>query len=480
MFDNCFLIEDPASYASPMLNHVKTSQVLVVSAFLSLLFLSQASAEESRADFVKKMELVHQGMSAEQVTAILGKPDDIVTPYDPGDNYGDDWELWGYGADGHLSFPTLGVVRLVKGKVNYIRGDRGAPPAGNVISEAELRTALRQIHAADESNPLSMIRVVNRLLPMGKEKILAALSEHERVSSLSGFDGYESFLLLRLLFQVPSPPGYMPEMRVGGPEPEGPKDKTILPLFPAALIDEVPIYLVYGYVLAGQAEPVEFHIDYFRKNGVLRTRPLRPTDDPLGVLPKLEASPGWLYGFDPMENDRGKGYIANQLLRLVATVYRAELNPDGECSDFYTGGHFDQRRWNAIVKAVADLHIHWDASQNHYVFSDGSSLPELPKPNYRRVIWETPELGDNTCLILERLNAKWIRVTQTLDLEGHLRVHPVLTFHAVDGGNRALYSVTIPGSSGEFETEFPVTAGEQIRAELSFRGKTRLSPTSVP
>src|SRR5262249_49322939 len=150
----------------------------------------------------------------------LGKPDDVKTRTDPGgiSRRSRIREIWRYGTDGHLSFATLGWVSIdTDGKVQYVVGGRGQPPDPAVLPEAELRPLLRLIHTAPsyndgyDYNPRAVIQIVNALQALGKEKALAAIDEFLRVSP--GREGV--FLVLRVLFDVPSDPGHMPHMFVG-------------------------------------------------------------------------------------------------------------------------------------------------------------------------------------------------------------------------------------------------------------------------
>jgi len=111
--------------------------------------------------------------------------------------------------------------------------------------------------------------------------------------------------VLRVLFDVPDDPGYMPHIYVGAPYPKKPEDPKSVPRFPVLLLDDVPLMLVSGYLLAGEAEHVESHVDYFRKNGRLRAKPLAPTNDPLGVYDQFERSFLWVFTADGSSGDGG-------------------------------------------------------------------------------------------------------------------------------------------------------------------------------
>jgi hypothetical protein len=64
-------------------------------------------------------------------------------------------------------------------------------------------------------------------------------------------------------------------MRLGGASLSAPPAPA-LPRFPVMLVDDVPVMLIGGYMLGGMAEPVTAHLEYYRKNGKLRTAPLAP------------------------------------------------------------------------------------------------------------------------------------------------------------------------------------------------------------
>ena len=101
----------------------------------------------ARQRFARAMATVEVGMAKEQVLTILGKPDDIQTQDDPKGIYtvGTD-EIWRYGADGHLTFPTLGCVYIDEsGHVQYIFGGKGQPPSPWMFDEGTLRDLLQII-----------------------------------------------------------------------------------------------------------------------------------------------------------------------------------------------------------------------------------------------------------------------------------------------------------------------------------------------
>jgi hypothetical protein len=74
-------------------------------------FICQAQAPQARTrrQFAALVSRVSPEIFREEVEAILGKPDDIITKYDAaGIRSVETGETWRYGANGHLTTATLG------------------------------------------------------------------------------------------------------------------------------------------------------------------------------------------------------------------------------------------------------------------------------------------------------------------------------------------------------------------------------------
>ena len=238
----------------------------------------------SRRDFAKAMSKVEIGMTEKEIISLLGKPDDIQTRYDAGGiSSARTKEIWRYGTNGHLTFPTLGSVYIDNaGQAQYVHGG-GESIDPKMFSEAELRQLLRLIDQGphlygDSYDPLRVIRIVNALQPLGKEKALAAIDEYLHVSSHFHDRGREGVsLVLRVLFDVPADSGHFPELRAGGPVPAcEPKDPKQVPRFPILLEKDVPLLLISSYNIGGEPPQPEQDIKWFREKGTIRQRPLAP------------------------------------------------------------------------------------------------------------------------------------------------------------------------------------------------------------
>ena len=371
------------------------------------------SVHSPRLRFTRSLSQIEKGMAAQQVLALLGPPEDIRTLNDPGgiSTIGTK-EIWRYGTSGHLTIATLGQIYVDQdSRVQYICG-KGEPPPEGLFEEEELR---RFLIALDEVpsyqagrffNPRALIVAVNLLQPLGKERALAAIAEYLRVACELQADARKgAFLVLRVLFEVPEDTGYMPPMRVGVPGPPAPNDPKLLPRFPITIEGDIPFLLIDGYCLAGFPQPPEEHVKYFREHGKLRVGPLVPTVSPLEAIERFARSPRWIYGGTNKfwNNARGHEHLAEQLLRLLNTVYRVEPGLFGELLPW--GPEAAERR-DRILKDIAQLRMRWDETVDRYVFLDGSSLPESERKIYRRQYWN-PALMLCLPWVMRMLSSIW-------------------------------------------------------------------------
>jgi hypothetical protein len=330
-----------------------------------------------RAEFLRALARVEPGMLDTEVRRLLGPPGDIRTARDPGGIAATRTvEVWRYGTRGHLTFATLGTVHIQADRtVQYVFGGRGAPPPSGRFAESELRRLLRVLDEvpsySEDPDPLPLIRAVNALVPLGKDRALAAIDEYLRVSSSFDDPGRDGvFLVVRTLFEVPADPGHLPVMMVGAPSPPAPVDPKALPRFPIAIIDDIPLRVVTGYSLAGHPESPESHLTWYRQHGVLRTRPLAPTLTPMTTLSTVAGTAGTpLLRTAGLDQDGGRRLLLAQGLRLLVTVFRGELAP---------GADLDTE-WQRLRAEFAERALAWDAAAGHYTLADGSVLVTAPQ-----------------------------------------------------------------------------------------------------
>jgi hypothetical protein len=222
-------------------------------------------AQGDRFRFASAMSHVDEGTSRDEVLSLLGPPDDIRTLADKdadADQHAgllyETTEMWCYGTDRHLGFPTLGHLYFTElGIVHH----HHAPtmPVVEVLRlfpEEELRGLLRLLDQApppssDRFQPRLLVQIVNRLQPLGKDKVLAAVTEYLRIAPYYGFAHARPglFLVLRVLFDLPDGMSDYPVMHIGSPTPPPPTDGTSIPRFPLTLSGDIPLLLVCGYCL---------------------------------------------------------------------------------------------------------------------------------------------------------------------------------------------------------------------------------------
>jgi hypothetical protein len=305
----------------------------------------------TRQEFAKRLSKLHYRDSKEKVVLLLGKPDDIR--YEPSTDPNAPYEVWCYGTEGRGSFAMLGGLHFRRGTVLWVAGGKGQPPPVSVISENELRAGMRILHAGPNSpfnhDPLRIIRVTNYLQPLRKSKALAIIGEYARVRD-DDTDETWLFFLLRTLFDVPSPPGYMPDMHIGALDPSPPEDRTRAPRFPVVIIDDVPFSMLDGAMGAGTPQPVSEHVEYFQKHGTFRGSKLRPADDPYPSFKKLLKSAEWRVVHDPIYEEFYARRVLPQVLSLVRTAYTPPKPRDyvklSDYDRYHDGFRATGARWN--------------------------------------------------------------------------------------------------------------------------------------
>jgi thiol-disulfide isomerase/thioredoxin len=374
--------------------------IVVSAAFVISAAVSPANEPpRDRRAFTQALNKIKNGMPEAEVIAIVGRPDDIGNKKEA--NLGHTLEIWRYGTSGHKKPATLGQIWIdVDHRVQLIAG-QGTPPPEGLFTESELRRILAALHDlpglnGGRYNPRPVIRAVNLLQPLGKEKALAAIEDFLRVFpfEMTDHDARDGvFVVLRTLFEVPTGPtvfpyefkstgGSMPPIVVGAGTP-GPDDEKLLPRFPIAIEGDIPFCLEEGYVPGDIAEPPESHVSYFRKYGKLRAKPLSPTARPVEALLAFEKSPRWYFKRIRSRalNDydqRERFVLGNQVMRLLDTVYQVTPNCDGKALGFDSDEQNQQ-----ILNHASTLVLRWDAKESKYTLLDGASLGPLPRYQFQ-------------------------------------------------------------------------------------------------
>ena len=481
-------------------------------AFAASISTAKEPPRDRRA-FAREMGKIKEGMPQAEVIKILGPPDDVLTRKDV-QGLNDALEIWRYGASGHMKPATLAQISIDgEHRAQSIYG-LGAPPPEGMFTEPELRRILEALSdvpglIGSQYSPRSVIRAVNLLQPLGKERALAAIEEFLRVSApfTEGKAREGLFVVLRTLFEVPtgqtefpyemkSTPGYMPPILAGSPYPEEPNDKRLLPRFPVAIEGDIPFYLVSIYEIGGVPDFPDSHVSYFRKFGKLRAKPLLPTARPVLALEAFEKSPRWYFkGKQFGAHDRHERILlGNQLMRLLNTVDQVEPNPSGQPFD-------SDEKIQKFLHHAATLAIRWDAHESKYTFLDGTSLVP-PDPNrYSLQLWTPKVAGLNIEFTAKRASRRYVNLEleETAKLgnptpRGILRVFDVKTpqkpLYEFKVGEPASVAqgvsevhVEVTDSQSSFQntgTTVEFEEGQKIRAVLVVGEKSFESPVFEP
>jgi hypothetical protein len=462
------------------------------SLLLLLLVSSFAPAAEpagnlrSRQEFAQKMDKIKEDMSMAEVRALLGPPDDIQDDRDPG-NVFDQCQIWRYGTSGHLTTATLGAVGFDRdGRVTYEVFGTGKPKAEGLFTEQELRRLLTILdnvtpyHSANY-NPLTVIRAVNALQPLSKEKVLAVIEEFVRVIEPQGFEHGDVCSVLRVLFDVPDDPG-MPDMFAGARSPE---NKKLLPRYPICTEGDIPFLLTDARDLDhGFGPPPNSleHVDYFRRHGRLRARPLQPTDKPWDALTAFEKSPRWK-AIAKRDQEDQLFLLQYQMLTLLDSVY--QFGPDR--SRVFPWGPKGAAQRQKTLSDVASLKIHWNPSENRYTFLDGKSLPPRPVKVYRREVWIPEVPGRRVKFSLARESSRDVSV-EIMERGKSPRSKLVFKLYNVGDGHKSIGEFRQGEGNGGLQVDGSVyetysmslPEGVQVKAELLLNNKLQTSPTLKP
>lgn len=414
---------------------------MVALVFAALVLETGHSPPTSRADFVRAMQSIEVGASMREVAERLGSPDDVLAAEDPFYTRGSCDDVWCYGTDGHRSFPTLGRVGFVKGAVASILGATGDPPALETIDEATLRLGMRALYRPPspnedwirEADPLWLVQAANTLIPLGKSRALAVVLEFSRLDGRSGYpQTNDLFFLLRVMFEVPNPPGYMRVPALGYGLSSGPVDQQAMPRFPVAVVDDVPFSLWDFAMMAGSPERIESHVKYFAESCTLRSTRLRPPDDPFLAYQSLVQSSQW-------SASKADDSALRDVLMLVRSVYRPKefrnLRQRVNTSD--------DGRYHA---EFLTSHAHWDEQSQTYVRGDGSVLPDVSPASYRAQRWDCSHGGGSFTAQVIRLDDTTVAMELTPDLSDGMSYHSEYSVCEADGTLRQ-WGATTHGSS---------------------------------
>lgn len=241
-----------------------------------------------------------------------------------------------------------------------------------IAGAPRLSPELQMINAASfwPRNPkggMALVRAVNGLHALGKEKAVTALREYVQLSgeNWNGEDDLDPanietgdhecvFWIIRVLFEPARAGTRIPEPMLGAAQPSPNKeDERLWPLFPVELVDDVPFMLAQGWNLGGRPEHPGAHITWAERYGVLRAQPLRP-GDPLAAAERLASQPKakrlW----------RADEEIKKQAWRMVVDVLPKVVD---DRDDVRT---LSAAQWKSLRDAAVERKLSWDPKEQRY------------------------------------------------------------------------------------------------------------------
>lgn len=367
---------------------------------------AQKITERNRAQFVEAIQRVKPGMSPDEVRRILGEPDDVRTEVDlPPGHWSRPFIDWNYGTSGHNTFPMLGIVSFEDGKVrthsDYIDSDQDdddprpprLPPHEDVIKEPELRQLLAKIHSvvdcfesSSQYDPLPVVQAVNALQSAGTAKAFASLKEYARLRDEPSYGttfGFEC--LLKAVFDtggaIPEPLGLWTDAN----------DLIATPQHPLNIIDGIPFVIAKQGGTTGSPPELLETLHFYEQFGQIRAAQLIPTNRPIEALQKLIVFE-LADSHEPTaehENNVREEYLP-QIRMLIRSAHPLPFDENGKPYAWVVD--CDGVEAPRVQGEIEQLEIRWDATQQVYVRSDGTHVPDAPPLNRPRAYWKPTSL----------------------------------------------------------------------------------------
>lgn len=177
-------------------------------------------------------------------------------------------------------------------------------------------------------NPATLVHAVNGLRQLGQNAALDVLRKYLTVVTGADrrqdfdIDDQRLFLILRLLFTCEAAEQRMPPLLIGAPDFEPAADDDSWPLFPLALVDDIPFLLVRGFgaMFGGAAQSPLEHLNYYAANCSFRTALLSSETSPLAAFEKLTSSEHWRRLVPPEQADGYREMLRQQAVRAEAAA----------------------------------------------------------------------------------------------------------------------------------------------------------------
>jgi len=221
-------------------------------------------------------------------------------------------------------------------------------------------------------NPAKLVRAVNYLAAMGKERAIGELRAFLKIAcnshdprridqNIDTSDGTCLFLIVHLLFESAEPGEKRPDIGTIPFDPApGAKDRNAWLLFPVYLQDDIPFFLPCTGWFNGLRDQPERHVEWAAKHGRIRSKPLRPFDNPMIAAGRLIALPQTrrLY-----KDENFKQILCQQAWNIVEDADPRLPKP----KPIPPANTFEEVNWDARLKASSRLNIRWNEAEQRYI-----------------------------------------------------------------------------------------------------------------
>jgi hypothetical protein len=257
-------------------------------------------------------------------------------------------------------FPTMGRVFFDKNcsVIDFV-GQGPVDPRLAGFEESVLRDALVSLDQVERLgptyNPIAVIRAVNVLHMLGKERALQAAEEYLRLTNtVHDYDRSEGLsMVLRIAFDDGKlvyhdslyPLWFRPS-----------ENRGRYPLFPIQMVGDIPFFVPIG-VMGAYDGRISRQIDFYREHASMRLRPLTPVDDLRECMLKAIIT-------SQEDKDVSHDQVRRHYLEQVDQILEVSFSADEFQKEIIDRYYEDGRPTPSLLMG---LRLKWDDSSAKYI-----------------------------------------------------------------------------------------------------------------
>lgn len=253
------------------------------------------------------------------------------------------------------------------------RAEPGTIQRVNIPAAPEIAAELQLVHDArhwPDDSGVKLIRAVNALQRVGKERALGHLEEYTRLADgpeYSWTDLDVVFWIIRLLFEPARAGDRIPSPAIAWAlliDHDSPAVHN-WPIEPVACVNGIPFMAGHGINIGGRIEHPTSHILWARRFGVIRDKPMRPTSSPLEAAEALVSSRRFqLLIAEEHELNRTTRKVLNQALAMLPRDSNPLMSRYGDKDAL-------DKEWRERLAAMKRRDIVWDEDRQTFVARKG-------------------------------------------------------------------------------------------------------------